>query len=184
MEQKRCYGCMKLKPDSPVCPYCGYDERIPGEPHRLPAGTVLKEQYLVGKVLGQGGFGITYLGWDLYLDIPVAIKEYYPSGIASRNVAFSPEITISDQRQVDSIEEGKQKFLSEARALAQFADDPGVVTVRDFFEANNTAYIVMEYLDGITLKEYLNNKGALPWKEACIYVGQILHALEHAHGHA
>ena len=84
MEKKRCYGCMSPLDGGPVCQRCGYDQRISNAAHQLPAGTVLKEQYLIGKVLGQGGFGITYLGWDLYLDIPVAIKEYYPTGMVMR----------------------------------------------------------------------------------------------------
>ncbi len=150
-----CLHCMLPTGGADVCPHCGYQGGDTELLHHLRPGSKLNGRYLVGRSLGQGGFGITYIGRDLLLDTRVAIKEYYPSGIASRNVAFSPEITISDQRQVDSIEEGKQKFLSEARALAQFADDPGVVTVRDFFEANNTAYIVMEYLDGHDLRSIL-----------------------------
>ena len=150
-----CLHCMLPTGGADVCPHCGYQGGDTELLHHLRPGSKLNGRYLVGRSLGQGGFGITYIGRDLLLDTRVAIKEYYPSGIASRNVAFSPEITISDQRQVDSIEEGKRKFLSEARALAQFADDPGVVTVRDFFEANNTAYIVMEYLDGHDLRSIL-----------------------------
>ena len=150
-----CLHCMLPTGGADVCPHCGYQGGDTELLHHLRPGSKLNGRYLVGRSLGQGGFGITYIGRDLLLDTRVAIKEYYPSGVASRNVAFSPEITISDQRQVDSIEEGKQKFLSEARALAQFADDPGVVTVRDFFEANNTAYIVMEYLDGHDLRSIL-----------------------------
>lgn len=150
-----CLHCMLPTGGADVCPHCGYQGGDTELLHHLRPGSKLNGRYLVGRSLGQGGFGITYIGRDLLLDTRVAIKEYYPSGVASRNVAFSPEITISDQRQVDSIEEGKRKFLSEARALAQFADDPGVVTVRDFFEANNTAYIVMEYLDGHDLRSIL-----------------------------
>ena len=150
-----CLHCMLPTGGADVCPHCGYQGGDTELLHHLRPGSKLNGRYLVGRSLGQGGFGITYIGRDLLLDTRVAIKEYYPSGVASRNVAFSPEITISDKRQVDSIEEGKRKFLSEARALAQFADDPGVVTVRDFFEANNTAYIVMEYLDGHDLRSIL-----------------------------
>ena len=80
---RRCLGCMKMT-DQPVCPHCGYPANAANEPHQLPAGSVLREQYLVGRVLGQGGFGITYMGYDQLLDVPVAIKEYYPNGFVTR----------------------------------------------------------------------------------------------------
>lgn len=159
MEQKRCYGCMKLKPENPVCPYCGYDERIPGEPHRLPAGTVLKEQYLVGKVLGQGGFGITYLGWDLYLDIPVAIKEYYPVGVVMRDTTVTMDVVSCTGDEGTRFRNNKERFLREAKMLARFSQVPEIVQVRNFFLSNNTAYIVMEYVEGITLKQFVQDSG-------------------------
>ena len=85
MEPQRCYGCMKLKQKSPICEHCGFDERVPNAPNHLPQGTLLRGQYLVGRALGQGGFGITYMGRDVKLDMPVAIKEYFPSGMVHRN---------------------------------------------------------------------------------------------------
>ena len=77
MEHRRCHSCMAKMGNGRFCERCGYDQQTQNAPHQLPAGTVLKGQYLIGKVLGQGGFGITYLGWDTTLDTPVAIKEYY-----------------------------------------------------------------------------------------------------------
>lgn len=115
----------------------------------MEPGTILNERYRIESVLGRGGFGITYKGYDLKLNMPVAIKEYAISGWEE------PEL----------IEKGKQKFLTEARALAQFHENPGVVDVRDFFEANKTAYIVMEYLDGKDLRETL--------KETCFTADEI-----------
>ena len=81
---KLCLGCMQMKHDEPVCEHCGFDERTENLSHQLPIGTLLQNQYLVGKVLGQGGFGITYIGWDQHLSIPVAIKEYFPTGYVNR----------------------------------------------------------------------------------------------------
>lgn len=159
MKQKRCYGCMKLKPDGPVCPYCGFDESVPGEAHRLPAGTVLKEQYLVGKVLGQGGFGITYLGWDLYLDIPVAIKEYYPVGVVMRDTTVTMDVVSCTGDEGARFRNNKERFLREAKMLARFSQVPEIVQVRNFFLSNNTAYIVMEYVEGITLKQFVKDSG-------------------------
>ena len=88
----RCSSCFAVKQDNGPCPKCGADESARNAAHQLQIGTVLKEQYRIGKVLGQGGFGITYLGWDLYLDIPVAIKEYYPSGTVMREATITMNV--------------------------------------------------------------------------------------------
>ena len=159
MEKKRCYGCMRLKISTPFCEHCGHDERNRNAPHQLPAGTVLREQYLVGKVLGQGGFGITYLGWDLYLDIPVAIKEYYPNGMVMRETTqtFSVANCLDDDG--DRFRNNRDRFMREAKMLARFAYVPEIVQIKNFFLANNTAYIVMEYVQGITMKEYVRRRG-------------------------
>lgn len=159
MERKRCLGCMNLKSNRSVCEFCGYDETMHNEIHQLPAGTVLKEQYLIGKVLGQGGFGITYLGWDLYLDIPIAIKEYFPGGTVMRETSVSLDVVSYSGDAGIRFQNNKERFLREAKMLARFSQVPEIVQVRNFFLANNTAYIVMEYVDGITLKQYINEQG-------------------------
>lgn len=159
MESKRCLGCMNLKSNRSVCEICGYDENMQNEIHQLPTGTVLKEQYLIGRVLGQGGFGITYLGWDLYLDIPVAIKEYFPGGIVMRETSVSLDVVSYSGDDGNRFHSNKERFLREAKMLARFSQVPEIVQVRNFFLANNTAYIVMEYVDGITLKEYVRRHG-------------------------
>ena len=159
MEGKRCYGCMKLKKNSPVCEHCGYDERETNAPHQIPAGTVLKEQYLVGKALGQGGFGITYLGWDLYLDIPVAIKEYYPAGVVMRDTTVTMDVVSCSGDEGARFRNNKERFLREAKMLARFSQVPEIVQVKNFFLANNTAYIVMEYVEGTNLKQYVADHG-------------------------
>jgi len=158
MAEARCYGCMKEK-RQPVCEHCGYDEKIQNASHQLPAGTVLKEQYLIGRVLGQGGFGITYLGWDMYLDIPVAIKEYYPNGAVMRESSVNMEVASCGGDIGVRFRNNKERFLREAKMLARFSQVPEIVQIRNFFLANNTAYIVMEYVEGITLKQYVQKKG-------------------------
>ena len=118
------------------------------------------DRYLVGRVLGEGGFGITYIGCDLRLELKVAIKEYYPVDKASRNAAISPELTgysVGPAR--EGFERGKKKFLNEARAMAKMDKQQVIVSVRDFFEANNTAYIVMEYIEGTTFTELVAQRG-------------------------
>lgn len=158
MAEARCYGCMKEK-KQPVCEHCGYDENTKNASHQLPAGTVLKEQYLIGRVLGQGGFGITYLGWDMYLDIPVAIKEYYPNGAVMREASVTMEVASCGGDIGVRFRNNKERFLREAKMLARFSQVPEIVQIRNFFLANNTAYIVMEFVEGITLKQYVQNKG-------------------------
>lgn len=156
--QEYCMNCMLPMAQDVVCPHCGHSQSADSAVHVLRPGTVLNERYLIGNVIGQGGFGITYIGRDLKLNMRIAVKEYYPNGCANRNIEVSDSITITDQKQRDFMEDGKSRFLREARVLAQFHGDPGVVDVRDFFEANNTAYIVMEYLEGKDLRKCLKEQ--------------------------
>lgn len=143
----------------PICEHCGYDEKNQNASHQLPAGTVLKEQYLIGRVLGQGGFGITYLGWDLYLDMPVAIKEYYPSSTVMRDSAASLSVASYGGEVGARFRNCKERFLREAKILARLSEVPEIVKIRNFFESNNTAYIVMEFVQGVTLKDYVKSRG-------------------------
>lgn len=161
MEQNRCMGCMKPKQSCPICEHCGHDERAQNQIHQLPVGTILHNQYRVGKVLGQGGFGITYIGWDLNLEVPVAIKEYYPNGLVSRDCGLSTAVSGFEGPGQKSFDLGRARFLREAKALARFADVPEIVHVRAFFEANNTAYIIMEYAQGIDLRQHVRARGGI-----------------------
>ncbi len=152
--QKHCPGCFEDKACAPVCPHCGYDESEPRSAVFLPHGMTLVGQYRVGKVLGKpGGFGITYLGWDVNLHQRVAIKEYLPRDIAGRNPG-SPEVTMHTSGDRDSFEFGREQFVREARIVAQL-DHPNIVGVRGFFKANGTAYLVMDYYEGLSLSDYL-----------------------------
>lgn len=124
----------------------------------------LKGRYRVDTVLGRGGFSITYKGWDLQEGEPVVIKEYYPNGFAVRDAAVSSEVSCPEDSRV--FEENKKRFLREASVLAQFRGHEQIVKILDYFEENHTAYIVMEYVDGIPLKEYVCKKGGkISWEE-------------------
>lgn len=129
--------------------------------HLLPAGTVLDNRYRVVRSLGEGGFGITYLGHNIVLDRPIAIKEFYPKGYASRVVTQSLAVTIIDTTKNAYFAKWRGRVRDEARMLAKFDNLPGIVNVYDYFEQNATAYIVMEYLDGITLKHYVEKNGPM-----------------------
>lgn len=120
----------------------------------LPVNTMLQKRYRINSVLGEGGFGITYSGWDVVLNIPVAIKEYYPSGLVTRNATLGKTtqvVPISSAKYGIQFRDGIDRVLEEARRMAKFRSVPGIVGVYDFFEANSTAYIVMEYINGCTL---------------------------------
>lgn len=155
----RCFGCMRPKTDGPMCMHCGYDGKQNNSSHQLPVGTILQGTYLVGRVLGQGGFGITYLGWDLSLEIPIAIKEYYPNGFVVRDCSHSLAVTEYEGKRHTYFQNSRARFLREAKALARFSEIPEIVHVRNFFEENNTAYIVMEYVKGVELRHYVQTLG-------------------------
>lgn len=157
--QDLCLGCMENKGSSPTCPYCGFSaEAAPESLLHLPPGTELQGKFLLGRTLGQGGFGITYLAWDMTLNIKLAVKEYLPQQLATRSIGQS-EITVVNSSLFEEFHYGRNKFLEEARTLARFADHPNIVTVRDYFEANGTAYMVMNYVEGVTFEQYLVSKG-------------------------
>jgi len=166
-----------------VCPRCGRSQQdIEVSPHHLKSGTVLQEKYLVGSVLGEGGFGITYIGLDLVLNMRVAIKEYYPSGIVNRNHTHSDKVTFGVGNKESVFEKDRRQFMEEARILAKFVDEPGIVGVRDLFPANNTAYIVMDYLEGVTLKHYLGQEGVMGIDRLLELMLPVMQSLECIHG--
>lgn len=181
-----CNFCMtKLNSSINVCPNCGEHNHISSLPHHLKAGTILNGRYYVGNSIGEGGFGITYIGYDLVLDVKVAIKEFFPNGWVNRSEnTLSPRVSKNmNNQEAVFFDKGKKRFLDEARILAKFENESGVVRVKDAFEENNTVYIIMEYLDGITLKEYLNQKGTLTPGETLSLLMPIMVSLRSVHNH-
>jgi hypothetical protein len=142
-----------------TCPHCGWEEGSPqSSPAFLNARTVLDGRYLIGRVLGAGGFGITYLAWDLDLDMKLAIKEYFPNSFGARDRNHSTVIPANTHSK-DAFEHGLKKFLEEGKALARFQGHPSIASVMTFFRENGTSYLVMKYEDGITVQEYLKQHG-------------------------
>ena len=182
-DTKYCAFCMEvISEDMEPCPHCGRAPRgEPALPHQLSPGTVLSSRYLVGAVLGEGGFGITYIGRDLNLDVRVAIKEYYPSGFVNRNHTHSENVTANTGEPEAIFDKGKDSFLKEARILAKFSKEPGIVGVRDFFKENNTAYIIMDFLEGVTLKTWLEQRGKIPADQILSLMKPIMTALSNIH---
>jgi serine/threonine protein kinase len=143
----------------------------------LPAGFALQE-YRVERLLGVGGFGLTYLATDSNLNLKVALKEYLPGDIALR--AGDQSITPSSPDTADDFQWGKRRFLDESRTLASFRH-PNIIRVMRFFEANGTAYMVMEYVEGAALPDWIKMRRPVPEGELCALVGPLLEGLEVVH---
>ena len=147
----------------------------------LRKGTRLIGRYTVEGVLGQGGFGITYLGMDELHKKKVAIKEFFPQGIVTRNIEYEDTVTVTLVGEKENYDKGKERFLKEAQTMAMFSKDKGIVKALDFFEINNTAYIVMEYLEGVTLKQYLRENERIAAEDLVELLVPLIEALDEIH---
>lgn len=151
----------------------------------IKSGTILNGKYEIEAVLGEGGFGITYRAKDTTLNEIVAIKEYFPSALGTRDTTAegsTNEITVISSADTAAFEKGLLRFENEAANLARFNKEPGIVSVKNFFKENNTGYMVMEYIDGITLKEYLSNHGEkLSYQETISLMEPIMESLSIVH---
>ncbi|MFZ1576245.1 MAG: serine/threonine-protein kinase [Chromatiaceae bacterium] len=176
-----CPGCFSDKGRNNLCHHCGYDEKAERGPLILPHRARLHGQFVVGRVLGKpGGFGITYLGWDLNLQNRVAIKEFLPRDLAGRS-GDRATVAVHAQDDDELFRFGLEQFLLEALTLAQL-DHPNIVRVRHFFEANGTAYLVMDYYQGLSLAEYLDQRGGrLPEDQAKLLIVPTLDGLRAVH---
>lgn len=155
-----CPSCMAENTDgAEKCSVCGGDMRAQNRQHQLPVMTILEGRYLIGKVLGEGGFGITYIGLDLRLEERVAIKEFYPTGSVTRYAKHSEAVEATSAEGEILLEREREKFLNEARTMSRFSGESSIVHVKDFFYANSTAYIVMEFIDGETMQQRLKENG-------------------------
>lgn len=181
MANELCMNCFSVKGPYEVCRYCGYVEGTPPEqPHYLRPGTVLKGHFIVGTAIGVGGFGITYKCYDATLGVIVAIKEFFPVGLVNRSPGEMKVGLLSGEKEKQYKNQIK-RFLMEAQSIAQFGKANDIVNVFDYFEENNTAYIVMEYIDGVLLKDYLEKQGALSPDIAMTIIEPVVEALKKIH---
>ena len=173
---RRCNRCAEPLSAGPICPRCGHNNRSSQNiPYALPPGSVLRGKYWIGNVLGQGGFGITYLGFDLLLEVKVAIKEYYISSRSSRAGNGDPTVYwLSDPGDMDH-------FITEARRMARLVNIPEVARVHDVFFQNQTAYIVMEFVEGESLLNYLKRNGPMDYARTIEMMLPIIRALGRVH---
>lgn len=165
-----------------LCPRCGHrasDYKV--ESHHFPPNTSLNQKYTVGRVLGEGGFGITYIGLDTTLQRRVAIKEYFPTVFVKREASITLDVTCYTGEKQTQYEKGKNEFLQEAQTLAKLDSIQEIVRVLDYFPANNTAYIVMEYLEGDTFSDILKQRGRIPASSLLPQIEPIFHALASIH---
>ncbi len=179
----RCLNCFREINEDKICSFChSHQENVKNKLNCLQPGVTLNEgRYLIGKAINAGGFGIVYKAFDRTLEIVVAIKEFFPSQLASRVVRRKEIVLIENTRGI-SFAESKESFLNEARIMEKLKENPNIVSSRDWFEENNTAYIVMEYIEGINVRDFLiQNENKLDVESTQSIVKQIINALKYIH---
>lgn len=177
-----CMGCMSPITNGSKCGKCSFDISTYNASKRcLIPGTILAGRYMAGRVIGEGGFGITYIGRDLVLDIVIAVKEYFPLSYGVRGARESNDNTIyvsHDANSIDNVyKKGLDRFYKEAKILSQFHMLEGIVLVRDFFYENRTAYIIMDYINGTNLKKYVKENGKIPGDKTLQLIQPVIQSL-------
>lgn len=171
-----CSGCFSPIKKEP-CKKCGFsEESCPPDGIALPCGTILMGNFIVGRVLGKGGFGITYLAYDVKYGKIIAVKEYFPIEFAVRE-PNGTGITVRDRKSAEMFRHGAEKFYNEASFVSRFSGNPNIVKVYQFFYENNTAYFTMEYLTGMTLKDYVIRCGTVAAGQAVNIADKVADAL-------
>lgn len=179
-QENICLNCLGALGSERVCLSCGKKDHGASSPsHHLRPRTVLNKKYLIIKSLGEGGFGITYVAWDLTTKQKVAIKEFFPAGKVTRDEKNNS--VSASSRYSAAFADGLTRFVDEAQILSKIKKLDGIVAVNDFFSENNTAYIVMEFLDGISLKKYIERKKTLPPQDALTILRPIIASLREVH---
>lgn len=176
-----CMSCMKEIGFQKQCPYCGFRVDTPQIAPYLPLKTVLGDRYIIGKKIKSGGDGVTYMGWDAESKTRVTVREYLPENMASR---VNGQLEI----QVDEIKEaaysyGKDAFLTLWRKLARGRNLTALIPVIDIIEENNTAYAISEYVETITLRDFLlkSRTGYLTWEKVKILLMPVLTTVSALH---
>lgn len=177
---KLCLKCMHERQNE-KCEYCGFDfNDYILKPNAIAAPSVLKGRYLLGIPLGIGGFGITYIALDLKVGGVCAVKEYMPDTVSFRN-GIEQSVSISESK-LDGYRYGLNRFIEEAQMLMKFSKSKNIINVFDCFEENNTAYYVMEYLNGCDLRTFTNDfKIKMDFEFGLQCMQQVMNGLEELH---
>lgn len=175
-----CSGCFSPIKKEP-CKKCGFsEESCHPDGITLPCGTILMGNFIIGKVLGKGGFGITYLAYDVKYSKIIAVKEYFPIELSLRG-SDGTGLMVRDRKAAEMFKHGAEKFYNEASFVAKFSKNPNIVSVYQFFYENNTAYFTMEYLTGMTLKDYVCRCGTVTAGQALNIAENVVNALCEVH---
>ena len=168
-----CPSCFaEFNSDIVECPKCKYSSQRKNNPNgicALPVETVLNGRYAVGRVLGKGGFGITYLAYDIRTGTKKAVKEFFPNDVVFRS-AGQTVVSVCSREKIPLFQTGAEKFYNEAKMLAEFNGSPNIISVDEFFYENGTVYFSMEYLDGMDLRKYLTLKKGKVSQEIATYI--------------
>ncbi len=179
---KICLRCMKNSDEPEICPYCGREKA--GQrtwSKALAPGTILNNKILIGNILGKGGYGITYIGYDMLLEYPVAVKEFFPDEMVDR-ADDDKTVLVLDEVNGEEYQKETTAYLREARILAEFSKFPGIVAIKDLFYENNTGYLIMEYLGNGNLRKYVDNHGGwLPVDETLELMEPVINILGKLH---
>lgn len=184
VKTKVCMGCLRqIGLQDNICPYCGFDPLEVQNSRFLRVGTRLAKRYLVGKEIGEGGFGITYIGYDTVKKQPVAIKEYFPAGIAGRDTSLgrNQDIRPFDGKNGEHYHEGLKRFEKEGKVIGQVGQLEYVVNVYDYLQENNTGYIIMEYVPGITIRQKIERDGTFSLTEMFAVLKPLMQDLQKIH---
>ena len=180
--EKACANCFSaVDINEQICSYCGFDfDEAEYHSYAIAAGTLINERYVIGKVIGTGGFGVTYLGYDTQGEKVIAVKEYYPHGVAVRS---DDGLTLEplSSANADFYHKGIEKFLHEGKYIAMFENASEIMGFYDVFEENGTAYYVMEHFNGITLKAYTDKYGRISAQQAVLIAENISAAFDVIH---
>ena len=175
-----CVNCMEDTGGAQICPHCGFNRQEPQKPHALPYRTVLQGRYLVGRAMEENGEGIRYTGMDLTENTRVLIREFFPETLAQRAENGTDAQVMGGSEVL--FNETIAQFLSDSRELAHRRELSAVFPVYDIFEENGTAYTVLEGINGVTLRSFIEESGGrLSWETARPLFMPVLNALSQLH---
>ncbi len=178
-----CMNCMSEKTDQVVCPHCGHRGDEPQMRHALPLKTMLQKRYLVGMAQKSNGEGITYIGYDTVLNIPIELHEFFPQTLSER-AANGADVRVISGSEI-AFNESFARFLSYAKEIAHLRELLSIIQIYDIFEENHTAYTVSEWNDSVTLRYFVERSGGrLNWTTARQLFMPVLSALSTLHAHS